>query len=416
MEPMTQIDQGWGADPSQRYDELASRFRPLLRNIRAGAVERELARKLPLEEIKQLKQLGFGALRVPAANGGAGATLPELFNLLIELSEADSNLTQGLRGHFGFVEDIVNSTDHLRRDLWFPRFVHGDIAGNAWSEIGEAKSTAFSTRVTRHGETLRLNGEKYYTTGSFYADWIDVGSADEYGEGVGATVARHAPGVSVVDDWDGFGQILTVSGTATFRDVTVEPQHLVRDDARPKYFPAFFQLVQLATLVGIGRAASADVERLVAERRRTYTHANGPRPAQDPQVLQIVGRVRGAVYGAGAIVLRAAEAVQRAFDAHRNGQLEAEDRAVAIAELEASQSLTVVSDLILGALTLLFDALGASATSRRHSLDRYWRNARTLASHNPRIYKDRIVGDFGVNGAVPPPQWRIGLPETPATE
>jgi len=58
----------------------------------------------------------------------------------------------------------------------------------------------------------------------------------------------------------------------------------------------------------------------------------------------------------------------------------------------------VVSDLILGALTLLFDALGASATSRRHSLDRYWRNARTLASHNPRIYKDRIVGDFAVNG------------------
>jgi alkylation response protein AidB-like acyl-CoA dehydrogenase len=408
---MTQIGQGWGADPSPRYDQLASRFRPLLRNIRAGAVERELARKLPLEEIKQLKQLGFGALRVPTADGGAGASLPELFNLLIELSEADSNLTQGLRGHFGFVEDIVNSTDKARRNLWFPRIVRGDIVGNAWSEIGEAKSTGFSTRVTRHSETLRLNGEKYYTTGSFYADWIDVGSTDDNGEGVGATVARDAPGVLVVDDWDGFGQILTVSGTATFREVLVEPGHLVPDKARPKYYPAFFQLVHLATLVGIGRAASTDVARLVAERRRTYTHANGPRPAQDPQVLQIVGRVRGAVYGAGAITLRAAEAAQRAFDAHRAGDTEAEDHAVAIAELEVSQSLTVVSDLILGALTLLFDALGASATSRQHSLDRYWRNARTLASHNPRIYKDRIVGDFAVNGTAPPPQWRIGLPE-----
>ena len=104
------------------------------------------------------------------------------------------------------------------------------IAGNAWPEIGEAKSTAFSTKVTRHGDTFRLNGEKCYTTGSFYADCIDVGSSDEYGEGVGATVARHAPGVSVVDDWDGFGQILTVSGTATFCDVPVEPRHLVRDE------------------------------------------------------------------------------------------------------------------------------------------------------------------------------------------
>jgi alkylation response protein AidB-like acyl-CoA dehydrogenase len=413
---MTQIDNGWGANPTQRYDELASRFRPLFRQIRAGAVERELGRQLPLEEIKQLKQSGFGAVRVPEADGGAGASLPELFNLLIELSEADSNITQGLRGHFGFVEDIVYSTDQARRDLWIPRLVRGDIAGNAWSEVGEAKNTGFSTRVTRRGEGLRLNGEKYYTTGSFYADWIDVGSADEDGEGVGATVARDAPGVLVVDDWDGFGQILTVSGTATFRDVPVEPGHLVRDEARPKYFPAFFQLVHLATLTGIGRAASVDVARLVAERRRTYTHANGPLAAHDPQVLQIVGRVRGAVYGAGAITLRAAEAVQRAFDAHRAGAAEAEDRAVAIAELEVSQSLTVVSDLILSAITLLFDALGASATSRRHSLDRYWRNARTLASHNPRIYKDRIVGDFAVNGTVPPPQWRIGLPETLAAQ
>jgi alkylation response protein AidB-like acyl-CoA dehydrogenase len=413
---MTQIDSGWGANPSRRYDELASRFRPLFQRIRAGAVERELARQLPLEEIKLLKQSGFGALRVPASEGGAGASLPELFNLLIELSEADSNLTQGLRGHFGFTEDIVNSTDLTRRNLWFPRLVHGDIVGNAWSEIGEAKSTAFSTRVARHGETFRLNGEKYYTTGSFYADWIDVGSTDENGQGVGATVARDAPGVTVVDDWDGFGQILTVSGTATFRDVPVEPRHLVRDEARPKYFPAFFQLVHLATLAGLGRAASRDVAGLVAERRRTYTHANSPRPAQDPQVLQIVGRVRGAVYGAGAIVLRAAEAVQRAFDAHKAGDVAAEDHAVAIAELEVSQSLTVVSDLVLGALTLQFDALGASATSRRHSLDRYWRNARTLASHNPRIYKDRIVGDFAVNGTVPPPQWRIGVPETLAAQ
>src|SRR6202000_1754759 len=106
-----------------------------------------------------------------------------------------------------------------------------------------------------------------------------------------------------------------------------------------------------------------------------------------PQVLQIVGRVRSAAYAAGPIVLRAAEAVQRAFNARGLGDTEAEDRAVALAELEVSQSLTVVSDLILGAVTLLFDALGASATSRRHSLDRYWRNARTLASHNPRIYK-----------------------------
>ena len=34
-------------------------------------------------------------------------------------------------------------------------------------------------------------------------------------------------------------------------------------------------------------------------------------------------------------------------------------------------------------------------------LDRHWRNARTLASHNPVIYKPRVVGDFRVNGTAP---------------
>ena len=65
-------------------------------------------------------------------------------------------------------------------------------------------------------------------------------------------------------------------------------------------------------------------------------------------------------------------------------------------------------DLVLQAATIAFDALGASAVKRDAGLDRHWRNARTLASHNPRIYKDRIVGDYAVNGTPPPAQWRVG--------
>ena len=36
-------------------------------------------------------------------------------------------------------------------------------------------------------------------------------------------------------------------------------------------------------------------------------------------------------------------------------------------------------------------------------LDRHWRNARTLASHNPRVYKARILGDWLINGKDPLP-------------
>ena len=39
--------------------------------------------------------------------------------------------------------------------------------------------------------------------------------------------------------------------------------------------------------------------------------------------------------------------------------------------------------------------------SEERGLDRHWRNARTLASHNPRVYKARILGDWLINGKDP---------------
>jgi alkylation response protein AidB-like acyl-CoA dehydrogenase len=405
---VTQIDAAWGAGPSADYETLASRFRPIFAKIEAGAIEREVNRTLPYESIRWLKEARFGALRVPRAQDGYGASLPELFNLLIELSAADSNITQSLRGHFGFAEDIVNSHDARLRTDWFARLAKGDITGNAWTEIGDAKQAEFSTRVVRDGEEWRLSGTKFYTTGSLFADWIDVGAQTEDGASVGAFVRRDAPGVDVIDDWDGFGQILTASGTTRFVNAPVEAGNVVSDDDRFKYSAAFYQLVHLATLAGIGRAATKEVAAAVAARQRHYTHAAGPRSSQDPQVLQVVGRIRSAAYSAGAIVLKASEAVQRAFDARFLNDPVVEEKANAIAELEAAQAQTVVTTLILDATAVVFDALGASATLRSKGLDRFWRNARALSSHNPRIYKDRIVGDYAVNGTPPPYQWRIG--------
>lgn len=405
---MTQIDLAWGEGPSERYETLAERFRPLFAEIAGGAAERELSRTLPVKEIEALKKAGFGAVRLPEAEGGAGATLPELFNLLIELSAADSNVTQALRGHFGFVEDVLSKPQGPDRKRWTSRIAAGEIAGNAWTEIGNASQAAFSTAVSQKNGRLVVNGEKYYTTGSLFADWINVGVTGLDGRSSAVQVRRDDPGVTVIDDWDGFGQTLTASGTAIFADAAVDPADLVADDDQFRYGAAFYQVVHLATLAGIGRAISAETALAVAKRTRTYSNAAGPRSSQDPQVLQVVGRIRGDAYAAGAIVLQTARAVERAYQAHLSGDAAAQERANATAELEVSQALTAVTNLILEASTILFDALGASAARRPVALDRHWRNARTLSSHNPRIYKDRIVGDFAVNGTPPPYQWRIG--------
>jgi alkylation response protein AidB-like acyl-CoA dehydrogenase len=402
------IGPAWGLGPSDRYETLAAPFRPVFARIRAGAVDRELRRALPFEEIGWLKEVGLTAIRVPKESGGAGATLPELFALLVELSQADSNITQALRAHFGFVEHILVTRTPGRQGRWLPRLLRGDIVGAAWSEVGDAKMAQFSTRLTREQSGWRLNGSKFYTTGSLFGDWIHVGASDAEGEAIAATVARVAPGVEVVDDWDGMGQRLTASGTSHFVDVPVEEGEVVKEEGRFAYSQAFYQLVHLATLAGIGRATSEDVAAAVARRQRTYSHAAATRPAEDPQVLQVVGNVRSAAYSAGCIVRQAADALERAYVAGQAGLTDAALAANAVAELETWQAQAVVSDLILNSTAAVYDALGASATLRPTGLDRYWRNARTISSHNPRIYKDRIVGDFAVNGTLPPPQWRIG--------
>ncbi len=403
---MTQIGSAWGLPPSAAYADIAGPLRPVFERIREGSLARELAHASLAEPIGWLKQAAFGAVRLPRADGGGGATLPELFALIIELGEAESNVAQALRGHFGYAEAALTAGSPERRARAVARTAAGELTGNAWTETGGAKLTAFSTRVVRKDGVWRLTGEKYYTTGSLYADWINVGAVDDTDRPVTVAVRRDAPGVEVRDDWDGFGQILTASGTSVFQDAPVDERDILSDEDHLRYSSGFYQLYHLATLAGIGRAATNELARAVAARRRTYTHAAAAKSSEDPQVLQVVGRVRSAAYCAGAIVLKAAEALQAAYEAH--GQGEAEDSANAVAELEVAQAQTVVSDLILNASTILFDALGASAIERAPGLDRHWRNARAISSHNPRIYKDRIVGDFAVNGTPPPFQWRIG--------
>lgn len=74
------------------------------------------------------------------------------------------------------------------------------------------------------------------------------------------------------------------------------------------------------------------------------------------------------------------------------------------AALAAAQAKVVVDDLAIKSGALLFDAGGASAAKRSDNLDRHWRNARTLASHNPVAHKNRAIGDFELNGTPLPAQ------------
>jgi alkylation response protein AidB-like acyl-CoA dehydrogenase len=391
---------------SELLDRLHEEWGPLFREIAAGTVQRELDGALPFEPVRRLKEAGFGAARVPRAYGGLGATWPELTALWIELAAADANLPQAFRGHFALAEDrLWQHRRGLDQQVWFERFVSGEIAGNAWSEVGSTSIDTQQTVLVPQVDGYRLTGTKYYTTGSIFAEWADVyarrhrpGQDDDFAIAIVDTRAR---GVTVTDDWDGFGQRGTGSGTTTFTHVPVPTDHVMAFDHRFPYQTAVYQLNLLATLAGIARAALTDAVDEVRRRERNYSHANASRVRDDAQVLARVGDIAAAAYAAEATTLRVAAAMQEVSCTAQKGDaaITAANEAV---EVESAAAQVVVSELVIKATSDLFDTLGASGTSRARALDRHWRNARTVTNHNPRYWKAAVVGKYHLTGVEPP--------------
>ncbi|MCH5141974.1 hypothetical protein JMU72_14310, partial [Mammaliicoccus sciuri] len=78
------------------------------------------------------------------------------------------------------------------------------------------------TKITRDGDGFRISGRKFYATGAIYAQRIPTSVVDEQGVQQLAFVPRDSEGLSVIDDWSGFGQRTTGSGKSLFEDAEVE--------------------------------------------------------------------------------------------------------------------------------------------------------------------------------------------------
>ena len=388
------------------YRALQARFQPLFEQIGAGAIEREQQRELAFDAVNLLRDAGFSALRVPQAHGGAGISLPVLFALLIDLAEADSNLPQIVRAHFGFVEGRLASRDAASQDYWFAKVTAGQLWGAAMAERSDSSTNSVSLAAAEDG--WLLNGEKYYCTGTIYADWVAAVAMHDK-DFFSVVVAVDAPGVTRVDDWDGFGQRLSGSGTTRFENVAVPAEHVLRrfkpgELRAESYISSFYQLFHLATLAGIARAALRDATEFVQGRTRAFGVPGQSSPKDDPLVQRVIGRLSSLAYASETLVLATAQVLENVHQAELTETAQEADYVEA--DIRTFQAQQVVLEQVLEATTLLFEVGGASATSQARRLDRHWRNARTLASHNPAIYRERALGNYYLNGISPGAAWR----------
>jgi alkylation response protein AidB-like acyl-CoA dehydrogenase len=384
----------------------SERLTQLIAAIGEGTLERERTGERPFAAIDLVREQRLGALRIPAADGGGGASLRELFAVVIALATADVNVAHILRGHFAHVEDRLR-LGIQERERVVALALSGNIVGNASTELGTTPAGAFTwkTKLTNDGDGYRLNGRKYFTTGTLYADYAEVLASDPEGATVIVLVPTDRAGVTVLDDWDGFGQRATGTGTAIFDDVAVTADETLQfappdaDTEPPALYHsgAFFQLYVTALEVGVLHALRADAVAHVHQRSRSFAWAPNPSAPDDPLLQREIGEIASAAFAAEATVLAAADALAAAYDADVAGtdpNLELAHEA----SLQAATAKVVVDALAQKSASQIFDVGGASVVRETHLLDRHWRNIRTLASHNPTSYKAQAIGAYYTRG------------------
>jgi alkylation response protein AidB-like acyl-CoA dehydrogenase len=392
---------------SRAIDPRTAEFTALLTKIAEGASEREANGTSPHEQIAWLKEAGVTKLRLPIEDGGAGLTLPEFFQALIDLAEADSNVAHILRVHFWFIEQQLTTDDSDARARGIALVNSGAVVGNGFSEQSSRPvGLYFDTSFTADGDGYRLSGQKFYSTGTAYGTHTQIWAAAPDNRIAGAVIPLDREGVKLEDDWDGFGQRLTATGTTKLENVRVEADEffdLGEPDGEqpPSYHGPFLQLYLQAVTAGILKAARNDAVALVKRRKRNFSHSGAPQhPSEDRQVLQVIGEIDADAFAAEAIVLHAARVMQEAFDSIEDGA-PAADKAEA-AQRAAAEAKIAIDRFSYAAAAHLFDVGGASATQSVYNLDRHWRNVRTISTHNPTFLKASAVGDHIVSGAAFP--------------
>jgi alkylation response protein AidB-like acyl-CoA dehydrogenase len=393
----------WAGEPSGgTVAQRLARLPEIVAELRRDDPEAERERVLQYAAVESIRRAGVLGLRVPIGYGGPGGKARDVLSAVIHIARGSSNVAQALRAHFGFSERLLsNRATPDERAEWFPRIHAGLIVGNAITDAaGRAPSSADTKVLPDSAGVLRLNGHKFYSTGTLYADVIAVSALDVDGRDVQVIVPTDRAGVELFDDWDGFGQRTTASGGTRFTDVEVLPVEVTTasDGAHLGHATAFLQLYLAAVAVGIAYGVLDDAVDYVRTKARPASHSLAESAASDPFVLQAVGDISAAAASAEAIVLTASDAIDRLVDHGRQHNADA----VADVAITVAAAQLVAERLTLAAAERMFDTGGASATARVLNLDRHWRNARTVASHNPLAYKAYVAGNYAVNGIFPP--------------
>ena len=362
-----------------------------------GASDRDRDRRLPDAEIDAFSQSGLWSMNVDAAYGGPGVSYVTVARVFAIIAAADASIAHIAQNQISLIDVIRLDDDEARKRLLFGKALRGIRFGNAQAERAGKTAIDVATRIVPSGDDFEVTGEKVYATGALFAHLVPVSATDDQGRKVLAFLDRKAAGLTVTDDWSGFGQRTTGSGSVTLNKVRVARDHVVpayKAIERPTVHGPIAQIIHAAIDAGIARRAIEETIVFVRERARPWADSGRDKASDDPFTIRDIADLKVRLHAAEAVLDRAG----RTIDAGLRNETEETAAAASIAVAEAKVLTTEIAVL---ATNKLFELSGTRSVLSDLNLDRYWRDARVHTLHDPVRWKFFAIGDYVVNGRKP---------------
>lgn len=360
--------------------------------------KRDQNRILPIEQINQFSQKGLGGIRIPKQYGGAFVSNKTLAHVFRILTKADANVGQIPQNQFGLLNFINITGSDAQKQFIYAEILAGKRIANGGPEKNSRDTKAIQTTLRLENGQYFLNGEKFYSTGTSFADWLAIRALHPEGYTVLVIVDRHAEGVEVINDWNGFGQRTTASGTVKLNNVEVDPalffdERIIADT--PNVRGAYSQLLQVAIDVGIAEAAFDDTLFSI-HKARPIIDSGVEKASEEHYTLQEVGKLNILLDAAILLLDDAAEYLDKLDQLTEISAEQAARASILVAEAKI-----YANDAALHISEKLLELGGSRASLSQHNLDQHWRNARVHTLHDPVRWKFHAIGDYYLNGTHP---------------
>ncbi|AZD19595.1 Acyl-CoA dehydrogenase [Pseudomonas chlororaphis subsp. aurantiaca] len=374
----------------------------LAEDFKRDSALRDRERRLPHPELEAFSRSGLWGISVPKEYGGAGVSNVTLAKVIALIAQADGSLGQIPQNHFYALEVLRVNGNEAQKKRLYAEVLAGQRFGNALAELGTKTAHDRTTRLTRDVQPgrdgYRINGRKFYSTGAIYAQRIPTSVVDEHGVQQLAFVPADSQGLNVIDDWSGFGQRTTGSGSVVFEEVFVAAEDVIPFQSafeRPTTVGPLAQILHAAIDTGIARAAYEDALHFVRTKTRPWIDSGNDKATEDPLTLKSFGHLSIRLHATEALLERSGEFLDAA-------QAEPNAETVAAASIAVAEARAISTEISLAAGSTLFELAGSQATLAEHGLDRHWRNARVHTLHDPVRWKYHAVGNYYLNQTNPP--------------